>query len=70
MEKTFTRNDIRAVGDNMYQIGAVEFEIVQGSPYVGYKNVEVEESGSATIDDIRRDFGDDVAAFFQEKLGT
>lgn len=69
MAKTFSRDDIKAVGDNMYQIGSVEFEIVSGSPNVGYKNLETELSGAASIEDIKRDFGEDVAGFFQEKLG-
>ncbi len=69
MAKTFSRNDIRAVGDDMYQIGSVELEIVPGSDKIGYKNLETELSGATTIEDIRKDFGDDVASFFKEKLG-
>lgn len=68
MAKTFTRQNIKAVGDGMYQIGAVEFEIVPGSDKVGYKNLETELSGASTIEDIRNDFGDDIASFFKEKL--
>ncbi len=64
----FTREDIRVVGDNMYQIGPVEFEIIPGQDKIGYKNVETELSGAASIDDLKKDFGDDVASFFETKL--
>ncbi len=69
MAETFSRQDIKTVGDNMYQIGSVEFEIVPGADKIGYKNVETELSGAASVDEIRKDFGDDVASFLQEKLG-
>jgi hypothetical protein len=68
MSHHFSREDIRSVGDNMYQIGSVEFEIVQGSNLVGYKNVETEESGSTTIEEIDKQFGSDVADFLKDKL--
>jgi hypothetical protein len=69
MAHKFSRDDIKAVGDNMYQIGSVEFEIVPGAKEVGYKNLETEESGAKSIDDIRSEFGDEVATYLQEKLG-
>lgn len=69
MSWEFSKEDIRTVGDNMYQIGPVEFEIIPGQDKIGYKNVETELSGAASIDELRKDFGDDVASFFQAKLG-
>lgn len=64
----FSRSDIRDVGGNMYQIGPVEFEIVPGAETVGYKNLETELSGAASVEDLRKNFGDDVAEYFREKL--
>ena len=69
MALKLSRDDIKAVGENMYQIGPLEFEIMGGAGTVSYKNLETEESGSGTIDDLRQEFGDDVASFFKEKLG-
>lgn len=68
MAMMLSRDDIRAVGDNMYQIGSVEFEIIPGSPGVGFKNLETEDAGTASLDEIKLEFGEDVASFFREKM--
>lgn len=64
----FTREDIKQVRANVYQLGPVEFEISPGSQTVQYQNIETMVSGPATVEDLKRDFGEDVAAFFREKL--
>ena len=52
----------------MYQIGSVEFEVIPGSPGIGFKNVETEDAGTASLDEVGHEFGEDVAAFFREKM--
>jgi hypothetical protein len=68
MSHHFSKDDVKAVGDNMYQIGSVEFEIIPGSSLVGYKNVETEEAGSATIDQINDQFGQEVGDYLKTKM--
>lgn len=45
----------------MYQIGSVELEIVPGSPGLGYKNLETADAGTASLDEIEHELGEDVA---------
>lgn len=68
MAWTFKREDVKKVRPNVYQLGPVEFEISPGSQTVQYQNIETMDSGPATIDDLKRDFGQDVASFFKERL--
>ncbi|MFC1834753.1 hypothetical protein ACFL2Q_08460 [Thermodesulfobacteriota bacterium] len=68
MAVKFSRNDIRDVGGNVYQLGSLEFAIMPGASRVGYKNLETDEAGAATPEDIGLEFGNDVGSFFREKL--
>ena len=49
-------------------MGPVEFEIMPGPDKIGYSNVMTEMSGTASIEELRNAYGDDVASFFQSKL--
>jgi len=68
MALNLSRDDIKTVGDNMYQIGSVEFEIIPGSPGLGFKNVETEDAGTASLEEVGKEFGEDIASFFRERL--
>ena len=68
MAWTFKKEDIKQVRTNVFQLGPVEFEISPGSDVVQYQNIETMVSGPASLNDLTRDFGEDVASFFKEKL--
>jgi hypothetical protein len=70
MAVKLTRGDIRHLGKNSYKIGSIEFELMPETKTVDYHNVETEETGTRSIDDIQAEFGDEVAGFFREKLGA
>jgi hypothetical protein len=63
----YSRKDIKELGGDTYQLGSLEFEIVSGT--LGYKNLDTEEVGTSNVEDLRAEFGDEVASFFNEKLG-
>ena len=42
MAVKFSKEDIKDVGENIYQLGSVEFELASGASTIGYRNVETE----------------------------